>query len=285
MSISVFHLFKIGIGPSSSHTVGPMLAAGQFVEALRDAGLLDRIARINVQLFGSLGATGRGHGTHKAVQLGLLGERPDSVDPDRIPALLADIESARSILLGGAHRIAFDPKRDLRFMVRKKLPYHPNAMRLTARDADGETMLERAYYSIGGGFVVDEAQAESGQIVAATVDQPYAFTTGEQLLAQCERHTLGISDIMYANEEAWRTRDEIDAGLDAIWAAMQSCVDRGCRTPGVLPGLKVRRRAADLFEQLRARPEAALSDPLTIMDWVNLYALAVTRRTRPAAGS
>lgn len=282
MSISVFQLFKIGIGPSSSHTVGPMLAASQFVDALERDGALERVHKITVHLYGSLGATGRGHGTHKAVQLGLLGEAPDEVDPDAIPGKLESIEQTQQLLLGGRHSIGFNPKKDLRFMVRKKLPYHPNGMRLVATNQHGETLLERAYYSIGGGFVVDEAQAKEGTIVAEQIDQDFPFTTAVELLAHCERESRSISEIMRANERAWRTDEQIDQELDNIWAAMQSCVQRGCGQAGVLPGLKVRRRAAAMYEQLRSRPEAALADPLSIMDWVNLYALAVNEEN--AAG-
>ena len=280
MTISVFNLFKIGIGPSSSHTVGPMVAAAQFVHGLEAAGLLPRVASVRAELYGSLGATGRGHGTHKAVQLGLLGHAPDAVDPDAVPGILEDIAANGVLSLAGRHRIDFDPKRDLVFQVRKRLPYHPNAMRLAARDAAGETLDERAYYSIGGGFVVDEAQAQAGTIVADDVTLPLRFTTGTELLAHCEARDMRISDVMRENERAWRSDAEIDSQLDAIWQAMQDCVARGCRTDGVLPGLKVRRRAADLSRQLEADRRA--SDPLTVMDWVNLWALAVNEEN--AAG-
>ena len=280
MTISVFNLFKIGIGPSSSHTVGPMVAAAQFVDSLVETGTLADVANVRVALFGSLGATGRGHGTHKAVQLGLMGHAPDSVDPDAVPGLLDQITASQSLALGGQHAVAFDPKQDLVFEVRKRLPYHPNAMRITATDAVGNTVSERAYYSIGGGFVVDEAQASEGVIVAEDVSLPLRFTTGAELLAHCEARGMGISDVMRENERAWRSDAEIDAGLDAIWQAMQDCVARGCRTDGVLPGLKVRRRATDLYRQLESG--AGPSDPLTIMDWVNLWALAVNEEN--AAG-
>ncbi|MEM7763030.1 MAG: L-serine ammonia-lyase [Pseudomonadota bacterium] len=282
MTISTFHLFKIGIGPSSSHTVGPMLASAQFVAGLRTEQLLPRTARVQVQLFGSLGATGRGHGTHKAVQLGLMGLQPDAIDPDQIPGILADIESRKRIELAGGREIRFSPKDDLKFRVRQRLPYHPNAMRLTATDDKGDVLSERAYYSIGGGFVVDEEQARDGVIVADEVPLRYPFRTASELLAICASQDLAISDVMRSNELAWQDSDQIDNGLDAIWQAMQDCVQRGCQTDGVLPGLKVRRRAAALHEQLRARPEAGLSDPLLIMDWVNLYALAVNEEN--AAG-
>ncbi|MEM7612744.1 MAG: L-serine ammonia-lyase [Pseudomonadota bacterium] len=282
MTISVFNLFKIGIGPSSSHTVGPMLASERFVRALQSAGTLTTVAKIEVQLFGSLGATGRGHGTHKAVQLGLMGRLPDEIDPDEIPDLLAEIESSRTLTLGGEHAIRFKPKEHLKFRVRQKLPYHPNAMRLSAYDENGATIDEQAFYSVGGGFVVDEQQAAEGQIVAEQVALKYPFTTAAQLLAHCDANQLRISDVMRRNEHAWHTDEEIDTQLDAIWAAMQDCVRRGCERSGVLPGLKVRRRAAQMYSQLCERPEAGLSDPLTIMDWVNLYALAVNEEN--AAG-
>ena len=280
MPISVFNLFKIGIGPSSSHTVGPMIAAAQFVAGLEADGSLERVKRVRVQLFGSLGATGRGHGTHKAVQLGLLGHAPDRIDPDEIPEILAGIESSSRLALAGHHEIRFDPKEDLSFQVRKRLPYHPNAMRITARDAAGETVAEKAFYSVGGGFVVDEKQAREGVIIAEDVSLELPFTSSEQLLALCEREGISISDVMRRNERAWRSDAEIDAQLDAIWQAMQDCVTRGCRTDGVLPGLKVRRRAAGLFRQLRENDTP--TDPLTIMDWVNLWALAVNEEN--AAG-
>ena len=196
MTISVFNLFKIGIGPSSSHTVGPMVAAAQFVAALETDGDLGRVAKIRVALFGSLGATGRGHGTHKAVQLGLLGHAPDAVDPDAVPCLLEQIAVQGQLSLGGSHVIQFDPKIDLVFEVRKRLPYHPNAMRITATDSDGNRVCERAYYSIGGGFVVDEAQAEHGIIVGEDATLPLRFTTGAELLAHCEARGMGISDVM-----------------------------------------------------------------------------------------
>ncbi len=282
MSISVFNLFKIGIGPSSSHTVGPMLASARFIDELTSAGLLASVHKIQVQLFGSLGATGRGHGTHKAVQLGLMGLQPDQVDPDQIPAILAEIEATRKIALGGVQHIRFTPKDDLKFRVRKRLPYHPNAMRLTAFDATGAIIKEKAFYSVGGGFVVDEQQAGAGIIIADKHEMAYPFTTAEQLMAHCHAEKMSISDIMRHNEHAWHSDAEIDSGLDAIWQAMQDCVKRGCHAEGVLPGLKVRRRAAALYTQLREQPEAALSDPLTIMDWVNLYALAVNEEN--AAG-
>ncbi|MDH4109229.1 MAG: L-serine ammonia-lyase [Gammaproteobacteria bacterium] len=275
MAISVFDLFTIGIGPSSSHTVGPMRAARTFASRLESNNLLERVGRVVVRLYGSLGATGRGHGTHKAVMLGLEAESPEGVDVDGIPARIAAIEAERCLRLNGSRRIDFEPARDLVFEKRESLPGHPNGMRFKALADDGSEILERVYYSVGGGFVVNEKRTDEPVIAESKVDLPYSFESGEELLALCERHGLSISALMLANERAWRSEAEIRARMLEIWAAMQACVKRGCRTSGVMPGLKVRRRAADLYEQLAGQPEAALRDPLTIMDWVNLYALAV----------
>jgi L-serine dehydratase len=281
MSISVFDLFKIGIGPSSSHTVGPMVAAARFAAELASGDGIGRVARLHVRLFGALAATGRGHGTRKAVILGLEGAQPHDVDPDHIPVRLAEIEASGKLNLNGTHPIAFDASADLDFRSRKRLPYHPNAMRCTAFAADGEVLLERAYYSVGGGFVVDESDAGEGAIVRHKTPLEYPFTTAEALLDICQTTGLPISGVMRANERAWRTDDEIDADLDAIWQAMQDCVQRGCERDGVLPGLKVRRRAAALSRQLEERA-AHDDDPLTLLDWVDLYALAVNEEN--AAG-
>ncbi len=275
MAISVFDLFTIGIGPSSSHTVGPMRAARTFATRLDARGLLQQVERLAVHLYGSLGATGRGHGTHKAVVLGLEGELPETVDVDAIPARIEAVERRRSLSLLGERAIAFDIREDLIFEKRAALPGHPNGMRFKAFGADGEELLERVYYSVGGGFVVNEDKTDDPVITEAAIELPYPFESGAELLALCEAHEVSIGALMLENEKAWRDEAEIRARCLEIWAAMQACVDRGCRTSGVLPGLKVKRRAADLFAQLAAQPEAALKDPLTIMDWVNLYALAV----------
>lgn len=275
MAISVFDLFTIGIGPSSSHTVGPMRAARTFASRLESNGLLDRVDRIVVHLYGSLGATGRGHGTHKAVMLGLEAETPESVDVDAIPTRMAAIDSDKRIRLHGTRPIEFDPSRDLVFEKRESLPGHPNGMRFRALACDGSELFDRVYYSVGGGFVVNENRTDEPVITESSIQLPYGFDSGEELLALCERNALPISSVMLSNEQAWRSETEIRARMLEIWAAMQACVRRGCRSSGVMPGLKVRRRAADLYEQLAGQPEAALRDPLTIMDWVNLYALAV----------
>src|SRR6185437_14660000 len=256
MAVSVFDLFKIGIGPSSSHTVGPMRAAARFVEKwLVEGGNLSRTAR---------------------VICGLEGEWPDKIDPDSIPQRLERIRKNKRLRLHGVHEIAFDEKTDLIFNKRQKLPYHVNGMRFTAYDAQGEVLATRDYYSVGGGFVVNQDEASQDRIVADTTPLPHPFSTGEQLLAICERENKTIAQIMFENERAWRGDADIRAGLLSLWNAMQQCVARGLRSSGELPGgLHVKRRAPAMVEDLRDRPEAALKDPLTILDWVNLYALAV----------
>ena len=284
MAVSVFDLFKIGIGPSSSHTVGPMRAAARFVARwLDEKGVLEEVARVRVELYGSLALTGRGHGTDKAVLLGLEGEQPDRVDPDAIPGILARIRESGRVRLHGRHEIAFDEKHDLVFNKRQKLPFHPNGMRFAAYDAAGRELATRDYYSVGGGFVVNQDEAAENRIVADTTALPYPFASAAELLAACERHGLSIAQLMLANESAWRPPEAIHAGLLGIWQAMEACVERGLRSPGVLPGgLHVARRAPTLAEELRRRPEDALKDPLTILDWVNIYALAVNEEN--AAG-
>lgn len=287
MAVSVFDLFKIGIGPSSSHTVGPMRAARLFVLRLQHEGLLERTARVKARLYGSLGATGKGHGSDKAVLLGLAGHEPDTVDVDTIPALLQAIRAEGSIALLGRHAVRFDEKTDLTFLRRESLPFHANGMRFEAFDADGAVLAERTYYSVGGGFVVSDEVAADGskqKVVAPdTTVLPHPFHSGAELLALCERERCTIAELMRRNERHWRGDAEIDAGLLKIWDVMQACVQRGCKAHGTLPGgFKVRRRAADLHRQLCSNPEAALRDPLQVLDWVNLYALAVNEEN--AAG-
>ena len=289
MTISVFDLFKVGIGPSSSHTVGPMKAAGMFARGLRDDGLMPRVRTVRVSLYGSLGLTGPGHGSDKAVLLGLEGEQPATVDVDAIPARLEAIARRGTVRLLGEHEIAFSKGEHLEFNRRKKLGYHPNGMRFTACDADGAVLRERAYYSIGGGFVADETAAGAAAPGSAAPansgdgpDLPYPFTTGGELLAHARASGLPISGIMLANEQALgRTAEQVQAGLRDLWQVMRACVERGCATDGMLPGgLKVPRRAPRLFRQLTC--ERNDDDPLRAMDWVTLYALAVNEEN--AAG-
>jgi L-serine dehydratase len=287
MAVSVFDLFKIGIGPSSSHTVGPMRAARLFALRLAHAALLERTARLQVQLYGSLGATGKGHGSDKAVILGLLGHEPDSVEVEAIPALLAQVRGSGRLALLGRHEIGFAEKADLKFHRRETLPFHANGMRCTAFDERGDEIESRCYYSVGGGFVVsDEVAADGARLKAIAPDTtvlPLPFHSGEQLLQRCRETGLTIAGVMRVNERHWRPDAEIDAGLLRIWRVMQDCVERGCRTDGTLPGgFKVKRRAKALRAALTAEPEQALRDPLQVLDWVNLYALAVNEEN--AAG-
>ncbi len=277
MAVSTFDLFKIGIGPSSSHTVGPMRAACRFVHRwLETPGDLARTARVRAEVFGSLALTGRGHGTDKAVLMGLEGHWPNAIDPDLIPDALARIRGEKRLRLLGRHEIGFDEKHDLIMNKRQKLPFHTNGMRFTAYDATGAEIATREYYSVGGGFVVNQDDAAEDRIVADTTELPYPFASGAALLEQCERNGLNIAGLMFANEHAWRSGTDIRQGLREIWDAMQACVQRGIRETGTLPGgLHVTRRAPSLHAELSSRPEAAMRDPLTVLDWVNLYALAV----------
>ena len=287
MAVSVFDLFKIGIGPSSSHTVGPMRAARMFVARLAHEGALARTARVKAEMYGSLGATGKGHGSDKAVLLGLAGHEPDTVDIEQVPAILEAIHAQHRVALNGAHEIAFDESADLVMHRRESLPFHANGMRFTAYDAAGAELENRVYYSVGGGFVVSDEVAADGTkqktIAPDTTVLPHPFHSGDDLLRQCDQHGVVIAELMRRNERHWRTDAEIDAGLLRIWRVMQECVARGCRTEGVLPGgFKVKRRAAQLYRDLTVNPEAAMRDPLMVMDWVNLYALAVNEEN--AAG-
>jgi L-serine dehydratase len=287
MAVSVFDLFKIGIGPSSSHTVGPMRAARQFALRLQQGAVLEQTTTVRCWLYGSLGATGKGHGSDTAVLLGLCGFEPDTVDVQSIPALLAGMRASHTLALLGGTPITFDERTDLLFMRRDTLPFHANGMRFAAFDAAGVELSSRTYYSVGGGFVVSDEVAADGsrhKVIApdATV-LPMPFTSGDQLLALAQSTGLSIAQIMRRNEQHWRANADIDAGLLRIWQVMQDCVVRGCHSDGVLPGgFKVKRRAHALHQALCANPEAALRDPLQVLDWVNLYALAVNEEN--AAG-
>lgn len=279
--ISVFELFTIGIGPSSSHTVGPMRGAAMFVQALDQNGLLSRTARIRAEMYGSLGATGHGHGTPKAVLLGLEGEAPELVDPDTVEERVARIKERGRLRLAGWHEIAFDVDKDLVLHRRRSLPGHPNGMQFTAFDAAGTVLREGTYYSVGGGFVTDESASGPGRIVRDTTTVPYPFSTGDELLRLCRSTGLSISDLMLANESVRREEDDVRKRLLAVAEAMQDCVARGCEREGVLPGgLRVRRRAAELARRLRSTADDR--DPLHAMDWVTLFALAVNEEN--AAG-
>ncbi|MDI3386106.1 L-serine ammonia-lyase [Streptomyces sp. B-S-A8] len=280
MAISVFDLFSVGIGPSSSHTVGPMRAARMFARRLKNEGLLAHTTAVRAELFGSLGATGHGHGTPKAVLLGLEGDSPRTVDVEHADDRFEHIKQSGRINLLGAHEIGFDFDEDLILHRRKALPYHANGMTIHAYDEQGALALEKTYYSVGGGFVVDEdAVAGENPLVLDDTVLKYSFRTGDELLRLADETGLSISALMLENEKAWRTEDEIREGLLDIWRVMQSCVSRGMTREGILPGgLKVRRRAAGSARKLRAEGE-----PLAhAMEWITLYAMAVNEEN--AAG-
>ena len=279
MTLSVFDIFKVGIGPSSSHTMGPMRAAREFVVGLQQDGLLAATAQVAIRLYGSLALTGAGHGTDRAILAGLEGADPETVDPDSIETTLQRIRSTSRINLLGAHSVAFDEPMQLLFMYHERLPRHSNGMRFTALDANNHALREEDYYSIGGGFVVkgDEGEARD---TGASVAHPYPFTSGEELLALSKAHGLEIYELVLANERVQRTDEQVRTGLLHIWSVMQGCVERGFRQTGLLPGvLKVRRRAPKLYRMLT---ESATPGPLDAMDWVNAYALAVNEEN--AAG-
>lgn len=286
MAVSVFDIFKIGIGPSSSHTVGPMRAARLFTKALQDAAVADRVGRVQSEMFGSLGATGRGHGTDVAVILGLSGHEPDTVDVDGIAPAVAEVRSQKSLRLGSKRSIPFDEEKDLVLNGAESLPFHPNGMRFTAFDSAGQALLQRVYYSVGGGFVASDEvarnQARQKAIAQAGDGLPLPFHSGADLLRVTREHSCSIADVMRRNEASWRPDRETEAGLLNIWRVMQSCVERGCRTDGHLPGgFRVKRRAPELARRL-GRPAAGAADPLQVIDWINLYALAVNEEN--AAG-
>ncbi|WP_399943056.1 L-serine ammonia-lyase [Streptomyces sp. BBFR25] len=279
MAISVFDLFSIGIGPSSSHTVGPMRAARMFARRLRNEELLDSVASVRAELYGSLGATGHGHGTPKAVLLGLEGDSPRTVDVETADERVETIRTSGRLRLLAEHEISFSYDDDMVLHRRKALPYHANGMTLWAYDAEGTEVLTKTYYSVGGGFVVDEDAVGADRIVLDDTVLKYPFRTGDELLRLAKETGLSISALMLENERAWRDEDEIREGLLEIWRVMRACVERGMTREGILPGgLKVRRRAANTARKLRSE-----GDPLALsMEWITLYAMAVNEEN--AAG-
>jgi L-serine dehydratase len=282
VAVSVFDLFKIGIGPSSSHTVGPMRAAGMFVTSLAAGpGGLSRVTRVRAELFGSLGATGHGHGSVRAVLLGLAGEVPETVDPAQAGRLEQAVRQTGRLLLAGSHQVGLDPDSDIVLHRRQSLDFHPNGMRFTATGASGDPVSARTYYSVGGGFVLSEDETGAARLVPDSTPVPYPFRTGAELLAHTRATGLPVSGIMLANECARRSEPEVRDGLLRIWQTMQECVRHGCAADGVLPGgLRVRRRARGLHRKLARAADPA--DPLYAMEWVTLYALAVNEEN--AAG-
>jgi L-serine dehydratase len=286
MSLSIFDLFKIGIGPSSSHTIGPMWAGNRFLLELESRNLIDATDSVEVSLYGSLALTGHGHATDKAIVLGLLGETPDKVDPDEADAMLAAVRQSGTLRLYGRKPIPFRDSEHLVFCYDELLPRHSNGMRYIAMDSSGRVIHEGVYYSVGGGFVLSEAEAEAESEdgdPGSNIALPYPFESGEELLAIGRETGKTIAGIVVENEKAWRNEEEIFDGLRDIWAAMEGSIRRGCQMDGTLPGgLEVKRRAAYLYRELVERPEASLKDHLAVLDWVNLYALAVNEEN--AAG-
>jgi L-serine dehydratase len=273
MALSAFDLYSVGIGPSSSHTVGPMRAAKRFADGLAEAGRLTEVRRLRAELFGSLGATGHGHGSPKAVVLGLEGEDPATTDTDRADGLIDEIRDIGFLVLAGTTPVRFDVDTDLIMHRRKSLPAHPNGMTFAAYDEADVEISHRTYYSVGGGFVVDEAATGANRVVVDDTQVKFPFSTGAELLDICAREGISVSEVMLANEQAWRTEPEIREGMLHLWSVMAECVERGFHRDGVLPGgLGVPRRAPGLYRDLSAKGDA---DPLHVVDWVNLYALAV----------
>ena len=261
MAISVFDLFKVGIGPSSSHTVGPMRAAFLFVSRLHDTGLLERVASVRCELFGSLGATGHGHGSVPAVVLGLSGEQPHLVDPVEAEPIVSAVRSGGRIALGGKHTVTFSVDDDVVLHRRGRLSFHSNGMVFLALDAEGEPVDRREYYSVGGGFVLDEDETGEPVLREDPTPVPHPFDSGDELVARARDHGLRISDVMLANEAVWRPEQETRAGLLHLWSVMRECVERGTTTGGVLPGgLRVRRRAPELRRHLDEEVDAAGAD-------------------------
>ncbi len=283
MTASVFELFKPGVGPSSSHTMGPMTAAARFVERLRADGKLARTARVETVLYASLALTGRGHATDRAVILGLAGFLPETLDPDAGEAAVAVARAEGRLLLGGEHTITFDEPRDIVFAGRQRLPEHPNALRFTAFDADHVSLAQHTYFSVGGGFVCDEEEIGRNRPSGDDRPLPHPFESGADLLERAERSGLTIAELMFENEAALRPPEQVALGLDAIFAAMEACIDRGVAQDGLLPGgLNVKRRAAQVHRTIMGRMERQLADPLAAMDFVNLWAMAVNEEN--AAG-
>lgn len=277
MAISLFDLFKVGIGPSSSHTVGPMVAAYQFVHFLEDEQILPQVKRVMCELYGSLGATGKGHGTGKAVLMGLEGELPDSIDPDSVDPRVDAIESELQISLNAKYQVAFEPATDLIYHRIDRLDFHANGMTLRAYDDAQNLICEKTYYSVGGGFIINENDAGEVELVEDDTKLTYDFHSSEELLKLCKEHDLTIAQIMMENEKAWRSEEQIKTDILSIWQVMKSCIDKGIKTEGILPGgLKVKRRAASLYQDLTKKNKMDMITPsLGAMDWVNLYALAV----------
>ncbi|MBY4675173.1 L-serine ammonia-lyase [Marinobacterium sp. CAU 1594] len=281
--LSIFDLFKIGIGPSSSHTVGPMVAANRFLDELHANGQFDKTQAVKVHLYGSLAMTGKGHATDIAVMVGLMGEQPDTVDPDMVPVYVEQIRNDHQLNLDGKKQITFDPEVHLPFNFGESLPKHPNGMRFQAFDDAGIIVHDNIFYSVGGGFVLSDAEATKGAVSGGRTSVPFHFNNAAELLVLCKEHQMSIAELVLANEYSHTDKDEVSRKLMQIWQVMDGCIRRGCEQTGELPGgLHVKRRAHELRRELIEQPEKALKDHLTVMDWVNLFAIAVNEEN--AAG-
>lgn len=287
MTISVFDIFTIGIGPSSSHTVGPMKAAKIFTDSLISQNKIEHTKIIKCDLYGSLALTGKGHGTDKAVLLGLERFEPETIDSNKIDSYLSRINKEKNLIIpinGSNLTIEFNPKNDLKFHRRVNLPYHPNGMAFAAFDEKNNELFKEIFYSVGGGFILTEEEAKRDKSIDQNqIKVKYSFNNAKELLELCEQHQISIAQLMFENELTWRNADQIKEGLLQFWYVMQDCVNRGTKNEGILPGgLKVSRRAPSLYRELVANPEKNMMDALSILDWVNLYALAVNEEN--AAG-
>ncbi|BFM49142.1 L-serine ammonia-lyase [Marinomonas sp. THO17] len=284
MAISLFDLFKVGIGPSSSHTVGPMVAANEFAHRLQKQTVMSRVMRLRIDLYGSLGATGKGHGTGVAVLMGLAGELPESIDTHSVTERVERIETEQKMALLGMHPISMVVNEDVIYHRIDRLDFHANGMTLEAFDATGKSLQKATYYSVGGGFIVEEDDQGNVQLVEDTTKLPYDFHDAHTLIELCRDHDKSIAEIMMANEQVWRSETDIRQGILDIWSVMKECVKQGIQNEGILPGgLKVKRRAASLHRDLLNKTRMDMITPsLGAMDWVNLYALAVNEEN--AAG-
>ncbi len=283
-SVSALEAFSIGIGPSSSHTVGPMRAARRFIIDLKEREFLEDVASLKIELYGSLAMTGKGHATDIALLLGLEGETPDGVDPDAIPHRVASIHNRKEIHLFGRHRISFDPDLDLLFLRGKRLPFHSNALRMKAFNEKGKQIYAQVYYSVGGGFVVDHKEAMQKPSEKGGQQVPFPFKTAEELMEHARREQKAIWEIVLENEKTHHSESYLRAGVTRIWESMCRCVERGLKTEGELPGgLQVQRRAPALYRTLRKAEHRIAEDPTLVMEWVSLFSLAVNEEN--AAGS
>lgn len=283
MTLSVFDLFKIGVGPSSSHTVAPMRAAYRFTQSLKAQNILSKVAKVQIFLYGSLSSTGIGHGTDKATLLGLMGNDPETIDIPLSQVLLEDVFESKILKIDAIHTIDFDPRQDIIF-IDEALPYHPNAMMIKTEDAEGNTLYENTYYSIGGGFIIDESHIHQGSFMEDNTVVPYPFQSAKELLALCKTHQCSISHLMLENEKSWRSEAEIRAKIMQIWQVMQVCIQNGLQHEGILAGgLNVKRRAKNIHQRLlKKENENLIATTFNAMEWVNLYALAVNEEN--AAG-